>query len=38
LQEYATRVGREEFEREERRVGVTVRLAMWVVRVMGGAL
>ncbi|KAF2488628.1 CDP-diacylglycerol-glycerol-3-phosphate 3-phosphatidyltransferase [Lophium mytilinum] len=38
LQEYAKTVGREEFEKPERRVGVTVRLAMWVVRVLGGAL
>lgn len=38
LQEWAKTVGREEFERPERKVGVGVRLAMWVVTVLGGAL
>lgn len=38
LQEWAGRVGKEEFERPERKVGVGVRLAMWVVAILGGAL
>ncbi|KAF2669059.1 phosphatidylglycerophosphate synthase [Microthyrium microscopicum] len=38
LQEDAKAVGSEEFERPERAVGIKVRLAMWLVRVLGGAL
>lgn len=38
LGEYAKKVDEEEFGRPERRVGVSVRLAMWAVRVLGGAL
>ncbi|OCK81764.1 CDP-diacylglycerol-glycerol-3-phosphate 3-phosphatidyltransferas-like protein [Lepidopterella palustris CBS 459.81] len=38
LQEYAGVVGIEEFQKPERRVGVGVRLAMWAVKVLGGAL
>ncbi|KAF2731248.1 hypothetical protein EJ04DRAFT_443493, partial [Polyplosphaeria fusca] len=38
LSEFAKTVGEEEFERPERRVGVGVRLSMWIVRVLGGAL
>ncbi|KAL5373933.1 hypothetical protein DPSP01_012328 [Paraphaeosphaeria sporulosa] len=38
LGEYASRVDEREFEKPERRVGVSVRLSMWLVRVLGGAL
>jgi CDP-diacylglycerol--glycerol-3-phosphate 3-phosphatidyltransferase len=38
LGEYATEVGEREFEKEERRVGWSVRASMWAVRVLGGAL
>lgn len=39
LEEPWTRnVGKEEFERSERRVGIQVRIAMWIVGVLGGAL
>ncbi|CBY01103.1 similar to CDP-diacylglycerol-glycerol-3-phosphate 3-phosphatidyltransferase [Plenodomus lingam JN3] len=38
LAAYASPVDEAEFEKEERRVGVGVRLSMWVVRVLGGAL
>jgi CDP-diacylglycerol--glycerol-3-phosphate 3-phosphatidyltransferase len=38
LQEFARVVGEEEFLRTERRVGLHVRVAMWIVKVVGGAL
>jgi CDP-diacylglycerol--glycerol-3-phosphate 3-phosphatidyltransferase len=38
LGEYAKPVGESEFEKPERRVSVGVRLSMWLVRVLGGAL
>lgn len=38
LQEYAKTVDNSEFEKPERKVGVGVRLAMWVVAILGGAL
>jgi CDP-diacylglycerol--glycerol-3-phosphate 3-phosphatidyltransferase len=38
LGEYASKVDEKEFEKPERRVSVGVRLSMWVVRVLGGAL
>ncbi|PMD43682.1 hypothetical protein L207DRAFT_510191 [Hyaloscypha variabilis F] len=38
LGEYADVVTREEFERSERRVGIKVRVAMWIVGIVGGAL
>jgi CDP-diacylglycerol--glycerol-3-phosphate 3-phosphatidyltransferase len=38
LGEYAKAVDEREFEKEERKVGVSVRLSMWAVRVLGGAL
>ncbi|EKG15803.1 Phospholipase D/Transphosphatidylase [Macrophomina phaseolina MS6] len=38
LGEYAREVGMAEFERTERRVGLHVRVAMWIVKVLGGAL
>ncbi|KAF2128567.1 CDP-diacylglycerol-glycerol-3-phosphate 3-phosphatidyltransferas-like protein [Dothidotthia symphoricarpi CBS 119687] len=38
LGEYAKPVDESEFEKPERKVGVGVRLSMWAVRVLGGAL
>jgi CDP-diacylglycerol---glycerol-3-phosphate 3-phosphatidyltransferase len=38
LGEYANKVDEEEFKKPERRVGLGVRLSMWIVRVLGGAL
>lgn len=38
LQEYAKVVDKGEFERTERRVGLHVRIAMWIVKLVGGAL
>ncbi|KAF1839040.1 phosphatidylglycerophosphate synthase [Decorospora gaudefroyi] len=38
LGENATPVDETEFEKPERKVGLNVRLAMWAVRVLGGAL
>ncbi|KAM3081493.1 CDP-diacylglycerol--glycerol-3-phosphate 3-phosphatidyltransferase [Clarireedia jacksonii] len=38
LGEWASEVGMREFESSERRVGVHVRIAMWIVGVVGGAL
>lgn len=38
LSEYAAKVDEKEFERPERKVSVGVRLSMWIVRVLGGAL
>lgn len=38
LNEHAKPVGESEFEKPERKVSVGVRLSMWAVRVLGGAL
>lgn len=38
LQEYARKVEPEDFQRPERRVGIHVRIAMWIVSLLGGAL
>ena len=38
LGEYATRVGMDDFIQVERRVGIKVRVAMWIVGLVGGAL
>jgi len=38
LQQYGKESGSEEFDKPERRVGLKVRLAMWAVRILGGAL
>lgn len=38
LQEYAHKVGMDEFVKVDRRVGIHVRIAMWIVRAVGGAL
>ncbi|THZ80652.1 hypothetical protein D6C84_07274 [Aureobasidium pullulans] len=38
LQEYATKVDQGTFEKTERRVGLHVRIAMWIVTLVGGAL
>lgn len=38
LQEYAGRVGIDDFLKTDRRVGIQVRVAMWIVRAVGGAL
>jgi CDP-diacylglycerol--glycerol-3-phosphate 3-phosphatidyltransferase len=38
LQEYSKPVTSTEYEKPERHVGIKVRLAMWAVRVLGGAL
>ncbi|KAG5926214.1 hypothetical protein E4U53_003121 [Claviceps sorghi] len=38
LQEHAHKVTREDFARNERRVGLQVRIAMWIVSLVGGAL
>jgi CDP-diacylglycerol--glycerol-3-phosphate 3-phosphatidyltransferase len=38
LQDYATKVDVDDFARTERRVGFHVRIAMWIVTVLGGAL
>ncbi|KAK5166120.1 CDP-diacylglycerol--glycerol-3-phosphate 3-phosphatidyltransferase [Saxophila tyrrhenica] len=38
LQEYATVMGRDDYARNERRVGLHVRVAMWIVTLVGGAL
>lgn len=38
LNEHAKPVGEEEFEKPERKVSLSVRLSMWAVRVLGGAL
>ncbi|KAF1972224.1 hypothetical protein BU23DRAFT_555259 [Bimuria novae-zelandiae CBS 107.79] len=38
LGEYANKVDESEFERPERKVSIGVRLSMWLVRVLGGAL
>lgn len=38
LGEWASEVGMKEFQSSERRVGLHVRIAMWIVGVVGGAL
>lgn len=38
LQEYAKVVDKDEFVKTERRVGLHVRIAMWIVTLVGGAL
>lgn len=38
LQEYATPMTRDDYAKTERRVGLHVRLAMWIVTLVGGAL
>lgn len=38
LQEYATPMSRDDYAKTERRVGLHVRLAMWIVTLVGGAL
>ncbi|KAG9236634.1 CDP-diacylglycerol-glycerol-3-phosphate 3-phosphatidyltransferas-like protein [Amylocarpus encephaloides] len=38
LQGFATETGLDEFVRPDRRVGIRVRVAMWIVKMVGGAL
>ena len=38
LEEFASPVGLDEFVKPERRVGIQVRVAMWIVKMVGGAL
>lgn len=38
LQDYANKVGMDDFLKLERRVGLRVRIAMWIVSLVGGAL
>lgn len=38
LQEYAGNMGLDDFTKGERRVGIQVRIAMWIVKMVGGAL
>ncbi|KAK6391983.1 hypothetical protein LTR65_004107 [Meristemomyces frigidus] len=38
LQQYATTVTRDDYAKTERRVGLHVRIAMWIVTLVGGAL
>jgi CDP-diacylglycerol--glycerol-3-phosphate 3-phosphatidyltransferase len=38
LQDYAQKVDVDDFARLERRVGFHVRIAMWIVTLLGGAL
>ncbi|KAL2068179.1 hypothetical protein VTL71DRAFT_16277 [Oculimacula yallundae] len=38
LGEYAEKVGMDDFVKVERRVGIRVRVAMWIVKMVGGAL
>lgn len=38
LQEYATTMSRDDYAKTERRVGLHVKLAMWIVTLVGGAL
>ncbi|KAI9677490.1 MAG: CDP-diacylglycerol--glycerol-3-phosphate 3-phosphatidyltransferase [Caeruleum heppii] len=38
LQEHAREVGMDDFAKVERRVGIRVRVAMWIVTLLGGAL
>ena len=38
LGEHAIKVDESEFEKPDRKVGISVKLSMWLVRVLGGAL
>lgn len=38
LQDHAAPVTQDDFSRNERRVGIHVRIAMWIVKAVGGAL
>lgn len=38
LGRFAQRVGMDDFAKAERRVGIQVRIAMWIVSMVGGAL
>lgn len=38
LQDYASKVGMDDFLKAERRVSIQVRIAMWIVQIVGGAL
>ena len=38
LQDYATPMTRDDYAKTERRVGLHVRIAMWIVTLVGGAL
>ena len=38
LQEHAREVGIDDFAKVERRAGMRVRVAMWIVSLVGGAL
>lgn len=38
LEDYATRMGMDDFISTERRVSIKVRVAMWIVGLVGGAL
>lgn len=38
LQDFAGVVGMDDFLKTERRVGIRVRIAMWIVTLLGGAL
>ena len=38
LQEYATTMSRDDYAKTDRRVGLHVRIAMWIVTLVGGAL
>lgn len=38
MQEFARKVGIDDFLGVERRVGIQVRIAMWIVKMVGGAL
>lgn len=38
LQEHAKEVGIDDFAKVDRRVGLRVRIAMWIVSLVGGAL
>jgi len=35
---YAEKIGMDDFVKVERRVGIRVRVAMWIVQLVGGAL
>jgi CDP-diacylglycerol---glycerol-3-phosphate 3-phosphatidyltransferase len=38
LQSHASQVTRDDFAKNDRRVGLNVRIAMWIVQILGGAL
>jgi CDP-diacylglycerol--glycerol-3-phosphate 3-phosphatidyltransferase len=38
LQEHASPITRDDYAKTERRVGLHVRIAMWIVKAVGGAL